>query len=193
MKITYKVLPFLSFWSVSTSLYADNFIDFNPVVKVRPCTIPGFMNAYCDTNAIVLYETDTIHIDFYLDQDFPATDDEEFNSNLKGLTGYNLSYDKLDMDGVYNNHSIIGDSIVSKVTSYNDSTLSIQVEEYNKRNSDWRTGRYELINFDKRTKSRFYKDLKDSISMWSKSGYDGEGMTSDACLEERIITKLLLI
>lgn len=63
----------------------------------------------------------------------------------------------------------MADSIIAKVTSYNDSVLSMLIKEYHQRNSsEWRTGRHEIINFDKRTKTRFYKNLEDSISMWYK-------------------------
>lgn len=190
MNKRYRTLFLLLFVSLFLNVSADYFIDFKPNVSFRKSETPGFMNAYCDTSAIVLYqihdEVDTVHIDFYLDKDFPATDDAEFNKNLLGIIDSSflssksfIVYDELDLDfyETYDNHIVLADSIVAKVTSNNDSTLSMRVEEYNSRDSDWRTGRFDLINFNKKTKSRYYKDLADSISMWSLRGYDGEDYT----------------
>ena len=184
----YKSLSFLFFVGIFFSVCAaDYIIDFKPDIRFRESETPGFMNAYCDTSAFELAEIEgndredsiPVEIRFYLDMDFPATNDAEFNSNLlKWIDSSYLSKEFIiDYNDYYkdsNNNLYMGDSIIAKVTSYNDSTLSMFIAKYKPRNTYWRTEKYESINFDKRTKSRFYKDIHDSISMWSKSGYDGE-------------------
>ncbi|MBR0503483.1 MAG: hypothetical protein IJJ77_09610 [Paludibacteraceae bacterium] len=187
MNNLYKILSFLFLLGIFFSVCAhDYIITFKPDVKFRKSETPGFMNAYCDTSVVELAKIeneenseDSVQIDFYLDMDFPATDDNEFNSNLLALIDsaylsneFFVDYSNYYED--YDNNLYMADSTIIKVTSYNDSTLSMFVEKYCARNSEWREERRDSINFDKKTKTRFYKDINDSISMWSKSGYDGE-------------------
>lgn len=175
MNNLYKFLIFIFWGGLFFTASAEKAFYYEPTIKYRACETPGFMNAYCDTSVIELYkiddEVDTIHVHFFLDKDFPATDDAEFNSKLLELMQISdVIGDEDDFFyGDFNNHLYMADSIIAKVTSYNDSVLSMLIKEYHQRNSsEWRTGRHEIINFDKRTKTRFYKNLEDSISMWYK-------------------------
>lgn len=184
MNNLYKILSFLilggAFFTASAE-QEKQYVEFEPVIKYRACETPGFMNAYCDTSVTELYkrydEIDTVHIYFFLDKDFPATNDAEFNSNLLKLMRINDSIVIEDTEGLEDDYYYIADSIVAKVTSYNDSTLSMLIKQYYYQwnNGEWRTKREETINFDKRTKSRIYINLEDSISMWSKPDDDYAG------------------
>lgn len=198
MNNLYKILLFLilggAFFTASAE-QEEQHIEFKPIIKYRACETPGFMNAYCDTSVTELHkrydEIDTVHIYFFLDKDFPATNDAEFNSNLLKLMRINdsiITEDTEELDDDYYNHIYIADSIVAKVTSYNDSTLSMLIKQYYYQwnNGEWRTKREETINFDKRTKSRIYINLEDSISMWSKS--DGDYAGESYSISDYLIT-----
>ncbi len=195
MNNLYKILLFLILEGAFFTASAEQFVDFKPVIKYRAGETPGFMNAYCDTSVTELHkiydEIDTVHIYFFLNKDFPATNDAEFNSNLLKLMRINDSIVSEDLEELYvsyNNHIYIADSIVAKVTSYNDSILSMLIKQYYYQwnNGEWRTIREETINFDKRTKSRIYINLEDSISMWSKS--DGDYAGESYSISDYLIT-----
>lgn len=175
MKLLFRALFLLLFTCSFLNAPAEHNDIFEPKMVYRESSVPGFKNVYCDTSVVTLYspndyEVDTIHYEFHLDRDFPATDDAEFNSNLmrlidsaRGIVDHDLeSYD------YYNKHLYLADSIVVKVTSYNDSIITMVVRESIMRPNFevWRTRKDETLNFSKKTKSRFYKDIKDSISMW---------------------------